>query len=79
MKTNKIFENRFCIFVKPKGKKKAHFHRTWDNVGWWNDLHEVEDEVNHIYTGEDEITIRQSWHTEKGYTGQDVIRTFPAK
>lgn len=36
---------------------------------------DAEDEANHIYTGDQEITIRRAWK-KAGKTGADIIFTY---
>ena len=67
----------YCIYIKEKGKKAAHFYRNQEGIGWYSELQEAQDEANSIYTGEQEVTIRQKWVNEKGYTGKENIFTYP--
>ena len=73
----KTFENIFFVYVKQKGKKSAYLHTSHDGIKFYDNQTDAEQEANNIYTGEQEITIRQAWFNEKGYTGKTIILTYP--
>ena len=66
----KKYRDLYYVYVREQKQKRAHWHKTYTN------LSDAEQEANNIYTGKQEITIRQEWQTEKGHTGEDIVFTY---
>ena len=66
----KQYLNKFYIYTKNSDKKRATFNSSF------SDIDSAIDEANNLYTGEQEITIKQAWQNTTGHTGEDTILTY---
>lgn len=66
----KKYLDLYYVYVREQEQKRAHWHKTYTS------LLDAEEEANNIYTGKQEITIRQAWQTKKGHTGEDIVFTY---
>lgn len=66
----KKYRNIYYVYVREQNKKRANWYKTFTN------LSDAEEEANYIYTGKQEITIRQAWQAEKGRTGEDIVSIY---